>query len=138
MEKPSLKDFGVCFICGPKNPYGLRVSFRLEDGISKAEFWPEPKHQGWADYLHGGLVLALLDEALAYAAYHRGFYAVTAKVEARLRKPIRTGQKLAITGKIISQRRKIIESRAAIHLEDGSLAAEAKGLLYIFQSDGSQ
>ncbi|MBI2862337.1 MAG: PaaI family thioesterase [Chloroflexi bacterium] len=135
-ERPTSKDFSKCFVCGQANPGGLRVVFRYENGLAKAEFTPDPDHQGWADFLHGGLAFTLMDEAMAYAVYFRGPLPMTAKIEARLRKPIPTGQTITIVGEVLRQRKQAAEARASIRLQDGTLAAEAKGL--VFYADAEQ
>ena len=76
-----------CFGCGSENPIGLRLRFEAVDGGVVARFRPRPEYQGWDGMLHGGILLTMLDETLAYAALFAAGPAVTAELRARLRKP---------------------------------------------------
>ncbi|MCY3609929.1 MAG: hypothetical protein OXH51_00120, partial [Gemmatimonadetes bacterium] len=43
-----------CFVCGPENPIGLHLTFRLEGGACVSEFTPGENHQGYPGVIHGG------------------------------------------------------------------------------------
>ncbi len=135
MEIAERDKYNLCFACGKDNPVGLKLVFRWEDEKAKAEFTPEPYHQSWNGVFHGGLLAVCLDEAFGYALYFQGIKAMTAKMELRIRKTIRTGQKISITGEIRRKTRKIIETYARANLEDGTLAAEGSALMYITRED---
>ena len=66
---PANQIYKNCYGCGIENPIGLKLLFREEEGKAKAEFVPEKYHQGWPEVVHGGLICALLDEAMGYAIY---------------------------------------------------------------------
>jgi acyl-coenzyme A thioesterase PaaI-like protein len=59
-----------CYVCEPSNPSGLRIPFTFDDEsrIVQAEFSFGPEYSGAPRYVHGGVVLAVLDEAMAWAA----------------------------------------------------------------------
>src|SRR5918911_2720923 len=59
-----------CFVCEPDNSSGLRIPFHFDDEtkVVHAEFTLGPEYSGAPRYVHGGVVLALLDEAMAWAA----------------------------------------------------------------------
>ncbi len=135
MEIAERDKYNLCFACGRDNPVGLKLVFRWEDEKAKAEFTPESYHQSWNGVFHGGLLAVCLDEAFGYALYFQGIKAMTAKMELRIRKTIRTGQKISITGEIRRKTRKIIETYARANLEDGTLAAEGSALMYITRED---
>ena len=117
-----------CFGCGDLNPKGLRLSFRLEEGRVVAEFSPHPEHQGWPGVAHGGLVATLLDEAMGWALAALGIWAVTGKVEFRLRRPVPLGQPLLVSGRLLRDRGKALLVRGEITAREGGLLAEAQGL----------
>ena len=54
-------DGANCFVCGPGNEIGLRLSFRLEDAICKSEFTPSELHCGYDGVTHGGIIFSVLD-----------------------------------------------------------------------------
>jgi uncharacterized protein (TIGR00369 family) len=59
-----------CFVCEPSNQSGLRIPFRYDDEtrLVHADFSFGQEYSGSPRYVHGGVVLALLDEAMAWAA----------------------------------------------------------------------
>jgi len=131
MEIAARDKYNLCFACGQENPIGLKLTFRWEDGKAKAEFIPGPYHQSWNGIFHGGLLALCLDEAFGYVLYLQGIKGMTAKMEMRIRKTIRTGQKIFLTGEVKKKTRKLIETYARAELEDGTLAAEATAFMYI-------
>ncbi len=114
-----------CFGCGSENPIGLRLRFRRADGGARAEFTPRPEHQGWDGVLHGGIVLTLLDEALAYAAMFAVGPAVTAEIQARLRRPAPLHETYRLFGSVTRARLGLIQAHATITDSAGALIAEA-------------
>jgi acyl-coenzyme A thioesterase PaaI-like protein len=126
-----------CFACGSANPIGLKLAFRYEGGKAKAEFVPGPYHQSWDGVFHGGLLALCLDEACGYALYFRGIKGMTAKMEMRIRRTIRPGEKIILTGEIRKQTRKIIQTYAAAELEDGTLAAEGTASMFVIEEKAS-
>lgn len=116
-----------CFGCGTDNPIGLRLRpVETEDG-AKAEFVSRPEHQGWDGVVHGGILLTLLDEILAYAAIFKAGLAVTAEIQARLRAPAPIGEKLMLAATVTALRRKVVECEAVISDARGQTIAEGRG-----------
>src|SRR6202163_3808010 len=64
MELNDTTDYQLCFACGLRNPYGLHMVFRLDEGSIVSDFQPHEEHQGFPGIIHGGIVAAVLDEAL--------------------------------------------------------------------------
>ena len=61
----------ACFVCGQENPHGLRLRCRLEDGRAVLLHTAREADLGWKTFVHGGILMALLDEAMAWAAMAR-------------------------------------------------------------------
>ena len=124
----------TCYVCGPENASGLHVPF-VSDGAhgSRAAYTARAEHCGWPGLLHGGVVFALMDEALAWACYFQGLYGVTARVQARFRQPIPSGTKLIIRAWTLERNRRLVNARAEIRLEaEGEpLVAEATATMYL-------
>src|SRR5919108_1128960 len=59
-----------CYVCEPSNPHGLRIPFSYDDEarVVSAEFSFGPEYSGSPRYVHGGVVMAVLDDAMAWAA----------------------------------------------------------------------
>jgi uncharacterized protein (TIGR00369 family) len=122
-------DDGNCFACGPENPIGLHLHFdRAADSAGVvARFTLAPEYQGWRGVAHGGIVMALLDEAMAYAAGFAGHRGVSAAMKVRFRKPVPLETPLEARGRVTWQRRGVLGVEAAIHASDGTLLVQAEG-----------
>ena len=99
MSRESATGANKCFVCGPDNPIGLHLTFRLEDGVCVSEFTPGENHQGYPGVIHGGMLYSALDDVMANWLYLRGARAYTAKCEIRYRTPAREGEKLELVGR---------------------------------------
>lgn len=121
-----------CFICGLENSYGLGLRFyEVGSGEVEASIIVGEQYQGYPGIVHGGIVAAMLDEVLARAAMvgdHRHFR-VTAKMEISYRKPVPTGEPLLLKGRIIRRRGRFAVAHGELLLPDGSLGAEAEGIM---------
>ncbi len=122
-------DDGNCFACGPTNPIGMHVHFdRAADGKGVlARLTLAPDYQGWRGIAHGGIVMALLDEAMAHAAGYAGHRGVTAAVNVRFRKPVPLEQPIEVRGHLTSQRRNVLGVEASVLDSEGSVLARAEG-----------
>ncbi len=120
-----------CFACGPRNPIGMKLSFREEENLYLTTFVPGPEHQGYDGIMHGGLISTLLDEVMARYLHAQGLNAVTARLEVRFRQPTPIGQELTISGWITGQRGKMYELAGKITLPDGTVTAEGKAIIAI-------
>ncbi len=132
------KNSRTCYVCGPDNPGGLRVSFAADGPHgSRALYTARAEHEGWPGLLHGGVTFALMDEALGWAVYFQGLFGVTAKTEARFRQPIPIGVKLIVRAWTVRQRRRIVTARAEIRVDatDELLVAEADATMFIQDSE---
>jgi len=117
-----------CFGCGDLNPAGLKLEFRFEGNKAVADFLPQDKHQGYPGLMHGGVMAAALDEAMGWAMYALGVWAVTGKMEVKYRQPLPLHQKATVSGEIIRNRGQWLEMRGEIRSEEGRLMAESYGL----------
>lgn len=124
-------DYSQCFGCGQDNPIGLKLNFQWDGKTARAEFTPAEFHQGWPGIVHGGITICLLDEAMGWAVRFEGMECVTAKMEVKLSRPAAVNEPLIITAHITRKTRKLIETRAAVALEDGTLVAEGKAKHFV-------
>ena len=103
-----------CFVCGRENPVGLRVSFRLENDVCKAEFTPDERHQGYQGVMHGGLLFSLLDDVMANWLWLQGNACFTARAEVRYRAPVPLYRPLALEGRLRRARGRLYEMEGLI------------------------
>lgn len=125
----NLSDDGYCFVCGPKNPIGLKLDFSFNGKTMSTDFVPLKEHQGYMDIVHGGIISTLLDEVMVKCAIEMGMPAVTAQMDIRLRKALNIGQKITVSAEIIKDTKKVLTSYAKAVTDDGIIIADATGKL---------
>jgi uncharacterized protein (TIGR00369 family) len=124
-----LSDDGYCFVCGPKNPIGMKLDFHFDGKTLSTEFVPQKEHQGYMNVVHGGIISTLLDEVMVKLAIEMGMPAVTAHMDIRLKKALNTGVKITVSAEITKDSKKIIEAYAKAVTDDAVVVADAKGKL---------
>ena len=117
-----------CFACGQLNPGGLHLDFEVSRDRAEARYTAAQRHQGYDGLLHGGIVTALLDEAMGWAIFHQGIWGVTAKINVTFRQPVPIGEDLRVVGEIARDRGRLIETRGTVaRADDGAILAAAEG-----------
>jgi len=124
-----------CYACGDLNPVGLHMHFRMEGEWAIAPFVARREHQGYPGFVHGGIVSALLDEAMGWATYGRGVWAVTGRMEMRFRGIVPVDEELEVRGRITRDRGRTLEVMAELRDAKGALLAEAQGLFFRVQGE---
>jgi acyl-coenzyme A thioesterase PaaI-like protein len=124
----------LCFGCGKENPYSLKMKSFMDGDIAKSEFVPTQFHQGWPGYVHGGALMAAIDETIGWVVFQKNIYAVTAKIEVRLKSMACVGELLVLTSRITKQTRRTLEVEVQVQRPDGSIVAEASSVQYIVQT----
>ncbi len=127
MDKPiiELEDDGYCFVCGRNNREGLQVNWVTEGKTTRAEFVPAKRFQGFTDIVHGGIIAALLDEAMARLAWKLYGNCIPAEINIRFISAAKVKEKLLVTGEIVNTVKRIIYARSQIRKEDGTKVATA-------------
>lgn len=126
------RDDRVCFVCGEKNAMGLKLRIRTdpERGDAAAEVTFAEHFQGWAGIVHGGLLAAVLDEALIYAAGAKGHQCVTGEITVRYVKPASTGVAYALKGRFLEDKGRIVLAESELIDISGAQVARAAGKLF--------
>jgi acyl-coenzyme A thioesterase PaaI-like protein len=115
-----------CFVCGQDNPYGLRVCFVLErDGAISAEWRPSEKVEGFKGIVHGGIISAVLDEAMSKAVAAMKYQALTGELRVRFRRHVSAGENLRIRGWVVEKTKRLIRAESMLTGTDGSERAHA-------------
>jgi uncharacterized protein (TIGR00369 family) len=130
--KNEFRDDRVCFVCGEKNPAGLklRIQTDAERGESSVDV-TFPEHlQGWAKVVHGGLLAMVLDEAMIYAAKSKGLKCVTGEMTVRFVKPASTGVAYKLKGRFVEDKGRIVIAESELRDSDGVEIARATGKLF--------
>ena len=85
------------------------------------------EHGGWPGVLHGGVLLALMDEALGWSLYFHGPGGVTARFDARFRRQTPIGATVVVRAWTLERRGRLVKAHAEVRLasDEGPLLAEA-------------
>lgn len=121
-----------CFVCGPDNPVGLHLVFRLEGDACVSDFTPGEHHVGYPGVVHGGMIYSALDDVMANWLYLRGARAYTASCRIRYRTPASVGEPLRLVGRQVECRRKLAKMEGtAVRASDGTVVATATATFVI-------
>lgn len=124
----------TCFVCGRENHGGLgsRWASDRAAGEVRAELAIPERFNGYPGVVHGGVVTALLDEAMARTALIEGGFEdllVTARMEVAFRRPVPTATPVTVIGRILRKSGSRTRAEAELRLPDGSVAARAEALM---------
>lgn len=132
MELNDTTDYQRCFVCGQRNPYGLHLVFRQEEQSIVADFQPREEHQGFPGVLHGGIVAAVLDEALGRTSLLGAHpeWTMTGKLEIRYRRYVPYGPLLRVRATLENERRRMLQAKGVLTLaeDEQTTLAEASGI----------
>ena len=117
----------MCLVCGHLNPNGLKLKFKVQpDGSVAAVFDCLPVLQSYPNVLHGGVISAILDSAMANALFAVGVVAVTATLEIRFLAPTMTGRFAMVRAWTESGDAHPLYLQRAELIQDGRVMVEAK------------
>ena len=130
-----------CYVCEPDNPAGLRIPFQFDDetGIVHAEFTLGPEYSGAPKYVHGGLVVAVLDEAMAWAAIaSAGKFAVMRETTTTFEHGVLVGMLHRIEAEVVTVGTIRMEASAKVVNEAGKRCARARARMVILSPDAAK
>jgi uncharacterized protein (TIGR00369 family) len=115
-----------CVICGEVHPNGLRVKYCVVgEHTVEAEFPCEQAYEGYAGVLHGGIVSALLDGAMANCMLAKGLEAYTVDLRIRFREAVEIGVPAMVRGEWLRQEGPLHLLQATI-IQQGRSCASAR------------
>jgi len=118
-----------CLVCGRSNPHGLHLSLHVDPatGDVRTSFTPLPEHIGFEGIVHGGVLATVVDEAMVWAATWDGRrFCVCGEMSIRFRASANIGEKLEVVARVVSSRKRLVETTAEIRSAQG-LVATASG-----------
>ena len=121
-----------CFVCGPGNPIGLHVRFRLEGDVCLAEFTPGEEHVGYDKVAHGGIIFSLLDDVMANWIWLQGEQCFTARADIRYRAQLPVGTPVRLEGRCLKRKGRLAMMEGkVIRTDTEEVVAEASGSFMI-------
>ena len=94
-----------CFVCEPRNERGLQIPFfhDTDAGCVVADVELSNDFSGAPNYVHGGVTLAVLDEAHAWACIAiGGKWAVTTETTTRFVAAVKVGRPYRVEARVVS------------------------------------
>lgn len=126
-----------CFVCEPTNDVGLQIPFFHDDerGVVTATFDLDGSFSGAPSYVHGGVVLAVLDEIQSWATIAvAGKFAITTKTTVDFPKPVRVGRAYTAEAEVSDAGRESIETVARILDHKGEVCARGESRFYVLSA----
>ena len=123
-----------CFVCEPRNDAGLRIPFEHDDdaGVVRGTFSLDDRFSGAPSYVHGGVTLAVLDEAMAWAAIAiGGKFAVTVETTTRFAHPVRVGRTYTVEARVVGGDDVRLATTGAVLDDRGRPCAEASATFQV-------
>jgi uncharacterized protein (TIGR00369 family) len=116
-----------CFGCGADNPAGLHGTFAGQGEELLGTMVVTESMVGAPGRLHGGVMMAFIDEALGLVCLHNGADTMTASLTVDLRAPAFVGARLSLRAWVDRHEGRKWFVRSEVH-GNGRLLAEARGL----------
>lgn len=127
-----------CFVCDPHNELGLRIPFFHDDQLDvvTADFRLDSSYSGPPTYVHGGVTLAVLDEAMAWAVIAvAGVFAVTRSTRAWFSRPVRVDERYRVEARLGDRPSDGVDATAVVLDMDGRRCARARARFAVVDAE---
>jgi acyl-coenzyme A thioesterase PaaI-like protein len=125
-----------CLMCGRDNPLSFGLKFKQDArGAVSATFTGNTTLQGYTGIMHGGVLSALLDTAMAHCLLHQDIEAVTGELNVRYLKQVNCEETLEIKAWIDSSLPPLYHLRSEIRIDD-TIVCKAKARFMQRQQHG--
>jgi uncharacterized protein (TIGR00369 family) len=117
-----------CIVCGRDNHRGLNIRFRVDGSEIRSEVPFNDEFCGFKDVVHGGILTAVLDEAMGWAAgYTTRRMCQAAEMTIRFVRPVHAGEKVEVVARLERDRRRVIEASGEIRTVAGEVLVRGYG-----------
>jgi len=124
-----------CFVCGSDNLKLLHLEFtNIGKNTVITEFKLEKEYEGDSVIIHGGVLAAILDNAMANMVIINNILIYAVELNVRYLKRCFVMENLQAKGWIEDVNRKIIETKSKIRSSNGELKVTAYGKYFIKNS----
>ncbi len=126
-----------CFGCGKDNPEGLRLKFHLDETGRRfvARFRLPRRFTGPPAHAHGGVIAAILDEAMGKINKLRSVVAMTKEMRVEYVKPVPLHRSLIAEAWEISVHGRQHVNAAEIRNEHGEVLARSTGTFIVIDPE---
>lgn len=125
-----------CFGCSPKNSSGLKMEFYANPKKDSVVSWlTVPGHLcGWANFVHGGIISTILDEAMGWASLAILQKLVLSKsISVEFLKPVFVGTEIRAEGSVLeitSERDAVMQG--LIYNDNDEICAKSSSVVSLF------
>lgn len=122
-----------CFACGLDNDRGLHIPYEKVGDRVEALFTLGEEFSGAPAYVHGGVIMTVLDEGMAWATIAlRSRFAVTTEFTSAFRRPVLVGQPHTLVAEcgLLEEDGRTLRVTASISRADGKLCTQASARYY--------
>lgn len=127
--------YDYCFVCGDKNPHGLKMKFTQDGDSVWATFHCDEHHIGWPNVQHGGITSSILDEASAYVPLYLGLVTVTAELNISFKAPIQMGETIRVVAHPTKVNKRLVIVEASIVNEQGEVKATSTAKMIVLSKE---
>lgn len=114
-----------CFACGDENERGMKIKLYEENGKIEGTITIDEHLKGYAGMAHGGIICALLDEVMIWAAVMFGakktMY-ITTDIQVKYLAPVPTAHQVKVSGWVVEEKGKIAFCEGEVVREEKTLA----------------
>jgi len=121
------------FISGKENKESLGVTYKVEGNKITGVFTPKSTHTSHKDIVHGGLLSALIDDAMASLLLAKGIKAYTGKLNLRFREKVYISDTVLVEAWIEKERPPLFILKGSV-TKNGKVCIEAES---VFMSENS-
>lgn len=122
-----------CFACGLDNDRGLHIPYEKVGNHIEAVFTLGEEFSGAPAFVHGGVVMTVLDEGMAWATIAlRSRFAVTTEFSSVFKRPVLVGQPHTMAAECgqLEPDGRTLRVTASITRADGKLCTQASARYY--------
>ncbi len=129
MERLEPRAENGCFGCGGGNARGMKLAFESDETTRRVRgrFKLGAEYAGGGNFLHGGIIALLLDEAMGKVNRFSGVRAVTADLTVEYRRPVPVGEEIVVEGYEIRREGRNYWQGGEIRNAGGELLASGQG-----------
>ncbi len=123
--RPAARLNPACVVCGQENPCGLHLEFQTQGDVSMARWTASAGWESFKGVIHGGVICALLDEAMSQSIITAGHTALTAEMRVRFRDKVSINDGLVVRGWVVRTQKRKIVAESSLSSVDGVEKAHA-------------
>ena len=128
-----------CFVCEATNDQGLRIAFFYDDeaDLVSADFTLPAAFSGAPSYVHGGVTLAILDEAMAWATIaSKKAFALTRTTTTTFVRAVKIGSQYRVEANVSGTTDDgELETHAVVLNDRGKTCAEADARFVVMSAE---